>query len=262
SLVLVGLDDITKIHVHTNDPGAVLSKAVTYGPLSKIKIDNMREQHRSLMEIDNKEEMVTEDTKEDAKPYGFVTVARGNGIASIFKDLGVDEVIEGGQTMNPSTEDIVNSINNINAEVVFVLPNNKNIIMAANQAVDLVDDKKVVVVPTKTVPQGITAITMFNQDGSSEENEELMNESIENVTSGSVTFAVKDTEDNGRAIKEGNILGLLEGKINEIGTDVYEVCKTLIGNMVNKDSGYDDNDDEFDCPICNVVIAIKMLDFE
>lgn len=236
SLVLVGLDDITKIHVHTNDPGAVLSKAVTYGPLSKIKIDNMREQHRSLMEIDNKEEMVTEDTKEDAKPYGFVTVARGNGIASIFKDLGVDEVIEGGQTMNPSTEDIVNSINNINAEVVFVLPNNKNIIMAANQAVDLVDDKKVVVVPTKTVPQGITAITMFNQDGSSEENEELMNESIENVTSGSVTFAVKDTEDNGRAIKEGNILGLLEGKINEIGTDVYEVCKTLIGNMVNKDS--------------------------
>ncbi|MEG1255236.1 DAK2 domain-containing protein [Clostridium sp.] len=237
SLVLVGLEDITKVHVHTNDPGAVLSKAVTFGPLSKIKIDNMREQHRSLIEIDEaKNNASIEKVKEEAKPYGFVTVARGNGISSIFKDLGVDEVIEGGQTMNPSTEDIVRSINNVNAEVVFVLPNNKNIIMSATQAIDLVEDKKVIVVPTKTIPQGITAITMFNQNGSSEENEELMNEVIENVTSGSVTYAVKDTEDDGRVIKEGNILGLLEGKINEIGSDVYDVCKTLIGNMVNEDS--------------------------
>lgn len=237
SLVLVGLEDITKVHVHTNDPGAVLSKAVTFGALSKIKIENMREQHRSLLGIDeNSNDVVAEEIKAEPKAYGFVTVARGNGISSIFKDLGVDEVIEGGQTMNPSTEDIVNSINKINAEVVFVLPNNKNIIMAATQAVDLIDDKKVIVIPTKTIPQGITAITMFNPDGAAEENESSMNETIETVTSGSVTYAVKDTEDDGRAIKEGDILGLLEGKISEIGQDVYAVCKKLIENMVDEDS--------------------------
>ncbi|WP_346885721.1 DAK2 domain-containing protein [Clostridium sp. UBA4395] len=237
SLVLVGLEDITKVHVHTNDPGAVLSKAVTFGDLSKIKIENMREQHRSLLGIDeSSNDAVVEEVKEDPKAYGFVTVARGNGISSIFKDLGVDQVIEGGQTMNPSTEDIVNSINKINAGVVFVLPNNKNIIMAATQAVDLIEDKKVIVIPTKTIPQGITAITMFNPDGSSGDNEAAMNETIETVTSGSVTYAVKDTEDNGRYIKEGDILGLLEGKISEIGQDVYAVCKKLIENMVNEDS--------------------------
>lgn len=237
SLVLVGLEDITKVHVHTNDPGVVLSKAVTFGDLSKIKIENMREQHRSLLGIDeNSNDAVVEEIEAEPKAYGFVTVARGNGISAIFKDLGVDEVIEGGQTMNPSTEDIVNSINKINAEVVFVLPNNKNIIMAATQAVDLIEDKKVIVIPTKTIPQGITAITMFNTDGAAEENESSMNETIETVTSGSVTYAVKDTEDNGRAIKEGDILGLLEGKISEIGQDVYAVCKKLIENMVNEDS--------------------------
>ncbi|WP_346887245.1 DAK2 domain-containing protein [Clostridium sp. UBA1056] len=237
SLVLVGLEDITKVHVHTNDPGAVLSKAVTFGALSKIKIENMREQHRSLLGIDeNSNDVVAEEIKAEPKAYGFVTVARGNGISAIFKDLGVDEVIEGGQTMNPSTEDIVNSINKINAEVVFVLPNNKNIIMAATQAVDLIEDKKVIVIPTKTIPQGITAITMFNPDGAAEENESSMNETIETVTSGSVTYAVKDTEDDGRAIKEGDILGLLEGKISEIGQDVYAVCKKLIENMVDEES--------------------------
>lgn len=236
SLVLVGLEDITKVHVHTNDPGAVLSKAVTFGALSKIKIENMREQHQSLLGIDNDEKASYEEVKEEAKPFGFVTVARGNGIASIFKDLGVDEVIEGGQTMNPSTEDIVNSINKVNAEVVYVLPNNKNIIMAAELAVDLVEDKKVVVIGTKTIPQGITAITMFNHDGSVEENIETMKEVIEHVTSGEVTYAVKDTEDNGRAIKEGDILGIKEGKINNIGNEVYNVCKDLIASMVNEDS--------------------------
>lgn len=238
SLVLVGLEDITKVHVHTNDPGAVLSKAVTFGPLSKIKIENMREQHQSLLGIDGNvnAQAAAEEIKEDPKPFGFVTVARGNGIASIFKDLGVDEVIEGGQTMNPSTEDIVNSINKVNAEVVYVLPNNKNIIMAAELAVDLVEDKKVIVIGTKTIPQGITAITMFNHDGTAEENVETMKEVIENVTSGEVTYAVKDTEDNGRVIKEGDILGIKEGKINNIGNEVYEVCKDLIASMVNEDS--------------------------
>lgn len=237
SLVLVGLEDITKVHVHTNDPGAVLSKAVTFGALSKIKIENMREQHQSLLGIDeNNAQAAVEEVKEEPKPFGFVTVARGNGIASIFRDLGVDEVIEGGQTMNPSTEDIVNSINKVNAEVVYVLPNNKNIIMAAELAVDLVEDKKVIVIGTKTIPQGITAVTMFNHDGSAEENVETMKEVIANVTSGEVTYAVKDTEDNGRAIKEGDILGIKEGKINNIGNEVYEVCKDLIASMINEES--------------------------
>jgi DAK2 domain fusion protein YloV len=270
SLVLVGLEDITKVHVHTNDPGAVLSKAVTFGALSKIKIENMREQHRSLLGIDeNSNDVVAEEIKAEPKAYGFVTVARGNGISAIFKDLGVDEVIEGGQTMNPSTEDIVNSINKINAEVVFVLPNNKNIIMAATQAVDLIEDKKVIVIPTKTVPQGITAITMFNPDGAAEENESSMNETIETVTSGSVTYAVKDTEDDGRAIKEGDILGLLEGKISEIGQDVYAVCKKLIENMVDEDSelitifyGEDCEEDKVDQLVAELEEAYPDMDVQ
>ncbi len=270
SLVLVGLEDITKVHVHTNDPGAVLSKAVTFGALSKIKIENMREQHRSLLGIDeNSNDVVAEEIKAEPKAYGFVTVARGNGISAIFKDLGVDEVIEGGQTMNPSTEDIVNSINKINAEVVFVLPNNKNIIMAATQAVDLIEDKKVIVIPTKTIPQGITAITMFNPDGAAEENESSMNETIETVTSGSVTYAVKDTEDDGRAIKEGDILGLLEGKISEIGQDVYAVCKKLIENMVDEDSelitifyGEDCEEDKVDQLVAELEEAYPDMDVQ
>lgn len=237
SLVLVGMDDMTKVHVHTNDPGNVLSKAVSLGQLSKIKIENMREQHRSLLGIDNGDS--TEETsisKEEMKDFGFVTVSRGKGIVNIFKDLGADEVIEGGQTMNPSTEDIVNSIKKVNAHTVFVLPNNKNIIMAANQAVELIEDKKVIVIPTKNIPQGITAVTMFNHDGTVEENEETMLSVIEGVTAGYVTYAVKDTEDNGRPIKEGDILGVLEGEISEIGKDVYAVCKELIDNMVTEDS--------------------------
>lgn len=270
SLVLVGLEDITKVHVHTNDPGAVLSKAVTFGALSKIKIENMREQHRSLLGIDeDSNDVVAEEIKAEPKAYGFVTVARGNGISAIFKDLGVDEVIEGGQTMNPSTEDIVNSINKINAEVVFVLPNNKNIIMAATQAVDLIEDKKVIVIPTKTIPQGITAITMFNPDGAAEENESSMNETIETVTSGSVTYAVKDTEDDGRAIKERDILGLLEGKISEIGQDVYAVCKKLIENMVDEDSelitifyGEDCEEDKVDQLVAELEEAYPDMDVQ
>ena len=232
SIVLVGLDDIVKVHIHTNDPGKILSKAVTFGELSKIKIDNMREQHRTLMDYgeENATELITE--AEPQKKYGFVTVARGEGIKSIFEDLGVNVVIEGGQTMNPSTQDIVDSINKVNAENVFVLPNNKNIIMAANQAVELVD-KNVIVIPTTTIPQGITAITMFNSEISPEENSESMTEATKNVTSGSVTYAIKDTEDNGRVIKEGNILGLIEGKISKIGTDVYETCEELVSSMIN-----------------------------
>lgn len=241
SIVLVGHEGIFKVHIHTNDPGEVLSMAVKMGELSKIKIENMREQNRALIEdamaTDRvSEETVSESFAEPLKKYGFVTVARGEGIKAIFEDLGIDQVIEGGQTMNPSTQDIIDSIKKVNAETVFILPNNKNIIMAASQAVDIVEDKKVIVIPTKTIPQGVTAITMFNAEGTIEENEAAMNDSLSKVASASVTYAVKDTEDNGRAIKEGNILGLIEGKIDQIGTDIYEVCNTLIDNMVTEDS--------------------------
>ncbi|MGL4731600.1 MAG: DAK2 domain-containing protein [Clostridium sp.] len=237
SIVVVGLDDMVKVHVHTNDPGEIISKALTFGELSKMKIENMREQHRSLLGIEEENAIEkVEEAKEPSKKYGFVTIGRGEGIKEIFEDLGVDVVIEGGQTMNPSTQDIVNSINEINAEVVFVLPNNKNIIMAANQAVDLIEDKKVIVVPTKTIPQGITAITMFSSEEDEQGNFETMNEAIENVVSGSVTYAVKDTEQDGKTIKEGNILGIVEKDITQVGSDVYKVCEDLIADMVNEDS--------------------------
>ncbi len=239
SIVVVGLDELVKVHVHTNDPGDVLSMALTMGEITKIKIENMREQNRALSDEKQVEDRVDNNIpqiEEERKSYGFVTVARGEGISAIFKDLGVDEIIEGGQTMNPSTQDIVESINKVNADTVFVLPNNKNIIMAATQAIELIEDKKVIVIPTKTIPQGITAITMFNLEGTSDENETTMTEALENVTSGSVTYAVKDTEDNGRVIKEGDILGLLEGKIDEIGKDIYKVCENLIENMINENS--------------------------
>lgn len=239
SIVLVGLDEFFKVHVHTNNPGAILSKAMTFGELTKIKIENMREQNRSLKNDSDEEkaiEKIEEEVKEELKPYGFVTVARGEGIKDIFKDLGVDVVIEGGQTMNPSTQDIVESINKVNAKTVFVLPNNKNIIMAANQAVELVEDKNVVVISTTTIPQGITAITMFDSEQTAEENQATMEEVIGTVISGEVTYAVKDTEHDNKVIKEGNILGILEKDIKEVGTDVYEVCEDLISDMVNEDS--------------------------
>jgi len=236
SMVVVMQDEFLKIHIHTNDPGLVLSKAVTLGELSKIKIENMREQHRSLLGIDDEvaQEIVKENIVENKK-YGFVSVALGEGIKNIFKDLGVDVVIEGGQTMNPSTQDILESINKINADNIFVLPNNKNILMAALQAVEL-SDKNVIVIPSKTIPQGITAVTMFNAEVSVEENETILKEAIKNVATASVTYAVKDTESDGTIIKQGNILGLVEQKIKEVGTDIYKVCSDVIESMITEDS--------------------------
>ena len=236
SMVVVAQDEFVKIHIHTNDPGLVLSKAVTLGELSKIKIENMREQHRNLLGIEDEE--VQETVKEkilENKKYGFISVALGEGIKNIFKDLGVDVVIEGGQTMNPSTQDILDSINKINAENIFVLPNNKNILMAALQAVEL-SDKNVIVIPSKTIPQGVTAVTMFNAEVSVEENENTLKEAIKNVATASVTYAVKDTESDGNIIKEGNILGLVESKIKEVGTNIYIVCEDIIDSMITEDS--------------------------
>jgi DAK2 domain fusion protein YloV len=242
SMIVVGLEDIIKVHIHTNDPGWVLSEAVKLGELSKIKIDNMREQHRQILELEyastqietDKEEHIIEQASNEEKKYAFIAVSMGNGLKHIFEDLGVDAVIEGGQTMNPSTQDILDQIHKINAKNIFVLPNNKNIIMAAEQAAELAE-KNVVVIPTKTIPQGVTAITVFNADDNFEANVEQMKEAILNVSSGSVTYAVRDTEIDGKIIKEGNILGLVESKISEVGKDIYEVCNNIITKMIKED---------------------------
>lgn len=239
SVVVVGYEDVIKVHIHTNDPGNVLSKAVAIGELSKIKIDNMREEHREMMAEGGfqqaTEASVAVEEVAESKKYGFISVAMGDGITNIFKDLGVDHVIEGGQTMNPSTQDMLEAIDKINAEHIFILPNNKNIIMAANQAAEI-SDKDIRVIPTKTIPQGITCVTMFNPEAEVDENAEELNSVIEMVKTASVTYAVRDTEMDGIEIKEGNILGLIEGKIKEVGENPYEVAKALLENLVDEDS--------------------------
>lgn len=237
SLVVVGYEDVIKVHIHTNNPGKVLEEAVKFGELSKIKIDNMREEHREMLEGMYEEAAETEESVAagEFKKYAFISVAMGEGMKNIFKDLGVDYVIEGGQTMNPSTQDMLEAIEKLNAEHIFILPNNKNIIMAANQAAEI-SDKDIRVIPTKTIPQGITCITMFNPEADVEENTEELKEAIEMVKTTSVTYAVRDTEVDGKEIKEGNILGLVEGKIKEVGEDPYKVAEDLIDSLVDEDS--------------------------
>lgn len=239
SMIVVGYDDVIKVHIHTNDPGLVLSKAVAIGELSKIKIDNMREEHRELLvntdymqtNVDNSGNK-DKDSENEKKKYGFITVAMGDGISSIFKDLGIDYVIEGGQTMNPSTQDILDAINNINAEHIFIMPNNKNIIMAASQAADI-SDKNILVVPTTTIPQGIACATIFNLDLEADENLENLKNIINEIKTGSVTYAVRDTEVDGINIKEGNMLGLVEGKIREVGDDKKSVAAKVLDDMID-----------------------------
>lgn len=237
SLVVVGYEDVIKVHIHTNNPGKVLEEAVKFGELSKIKIDNMREEHREMLEGMYQEAAETEESVAagEFKKYAFISVAMGEGMKNIFKDLGVDYVIEGGQTMNPSTQDMLEAIEKLNAEHIFILPNNKNIIMAANQAAEI-SDKDIRVIPTKTIPQGITCITMFNPEADVEENTEELKEAMEMVKTTSVTYAVRDTEVDGKEIKEGNILGLVEGKIKEVGEDPYKVAEDLIDSLVDEDS--------------------------
>ncbi|MFQ7565536.1 MAG: DAK2 domain-containing protein [Clostridium perfringens] len=237
SLVVVGYEDVIKVHIHTNNPGKVLEEAVKFGELSKIKIDNMREEHREMLEGMYEEAAETEESVAagEFKKYAFISVAMGEGMKNIFKDLGVDYVIEGGQTMNPSTQDMLEAIEKLNAEHIFILPNNKNIIMAANQAAEI-SDKDIRVIPTKTIPQGITCITMFNPEADVEENTEELKEAMEMVKTTSVTYAVRDTEVDGKEIQEGNILGLVEGKIKEVGEDPYKVAEDLIDSLVDEDS--------------------------
>ena len=246
SIVCVADDDVVKIHVHTNDPGLAIQKALTYGQLSKMKIDNMREEHQEKL-IRDAEKLAEEQAKEEAayeekktaeprKAMGFITVSIGAGMNEIFKELGADYIIEGGQTMNPSTEDMLNAIDQVNADTVFILPNNKNIILAANQAKSLVEDKEIIVIPTKTVPQGITAIINFMPDADTKTNEEAMLEEIKNVKTGQMTYAVRDTHIDDKEIHEGDIMGIGDSGILAVGKDLEETTKELIANLVDEDS--------------------------
>ena len=244
SIVVVSDDGIVKVHVHTNDPGLAIQKALTYGSLTSMKIDNMREEHKEKLfkesekkEAEKKaaEEKAQQEVKE-RKPVGFISVSIGEGIAEIFRDLGVDYLIEGGQTMNPSTEDMLNAIEKVNADTIFIFPNNKNIILAANQARDLTEDKKIIVVPTKTVPQGITAIINYVPEKTPEENAQTMEEEISHVKTGQLTYAVRDTHIDDKEIHEGDIMGIGDSGILAVGKDLEETTKELIANLVDEDS--------------------------
>ncbi len=252
SIVVVADDEITKVHVHTNDPGLAIQRALTYGSLSKIKIDNMREEHQEKLikdagkvaaqqkEEDNErrfqQDRMAEKEQKPKKDMGFVSVSIGEGINEIFKGLGADYIIAGGQTMNPSTEDVLNAIEEVNADNIFILPNNKNIILAANQAASLIEEKNVFVIPTKTVPQGITALINFMPDSSAEENAKRMTEELSNVKSGQVTYAVRDTLLDGKSIKQGDYMGLGDGTILSVGRDMETVTKEMVAEMVDEDS--------------------------
>ena len=245
SIVVVADDEIVKTHVHTNDPG------LTFGSLSKIKIDNMREEHQEKLIKDSQKLAAQQKAEEEAyeaacadektnnmpaKEMGFVSVSIGEGMNEVFRGLGVDYLIEGGQTMNPSTEDMLNAIEHVNAKTVFILPNNKNIIMAANQAVDLVEDKQIIVIPTKTIPQGITALVNYIPDHSAEENKEQMMAEIENVKTGQVTYAVRDTEIDGKTIKQNDFMGIGDKSILSVGTDLRATTLEMVDAMVDEDS--------------------------
>ena len=251
SIVVVADDEIVKTHVHTNDPGLALQKALTFGSLSKIKIDNMHEEHQEKLIKDSQKLAAQQKAEEEAyeaaqademtnnmpaKEMGFVSVSIGEGMNEVFRGLGVDYLIEGGQTMNPSTEDMLNAIEHVNAKTVFILPNNKNIIMAANQAVDLVEDKQIIVIPTKTIPQGITALVNYIPDHSAEENKEQMMAEIENVKTGQVTYAVRDTEIDGKTIKQNDFMGIGDKSILSVGTDLRATTLEMVDAMVDEDS--------------------------
>ncbi len=233
SIVVVADDDVVKVHVHTNDPGLAIQRALKYGALSNLKIDNMRLEHEEkLFKAGQAKEPAQVEESMPHKEVGFIAVSAGAGINEIFTGLGIDYVIEGGQTMNPSTEDILNAVNKVNADTVFILPNNKNIILAANQAQMLVKDRKVVVVPTKTVPQGITAIINYVPDIPVEENEETMKAEIGNVRTGEVTYAVRDTVIDDKEIRQGDFMGIGDDGILSVGTDVADVAFNMVKEMM------------------------------
>ena len=236
SIVLVADDEIVKVHVHTNEPGVAITKALTYGSLSRMKIDNMREEHQERL-IKNAEKMAEQQKAEEPrKKYGFVAVSVGEGLDEIFKGLNVDHIISGGQTMNPSTEDILNAIDKINADNIYVLPNNKNIILAAQQAESLVEDKNIIVIPSKTIPQGISAMIGFIPDNSPEDNKEAMIDSMSYVKTGEVTYAVRDTVIDDKEIKEGNIMGIGDEGILAVGEEIDDTTINMIKEMQDEES--------------------------
>ena len=286
SIVCVSYEDIVKVHVHTNHPGLAFERALTYGALTSMKVDNMREEHQErLFKLDGgkyverpEEEMVytgqagtangpvrakvtssqviadkiaeagipdtavsgmaeqNPDVPAEKKKFGFISVSVGEGLNEIFKDLGADEIISGGQTMNPSTDDILEAIGRVNADTVFVLPNNKNIILAANQAASLTGDKEVIVIPTKTIPQGITALISFLPESSTEDNKDAMTEAIRSVKTGEVTYSVRSTELDGHVIKKGDIMGIGDDGILAVGTDILDTAFEMVYRMIDEDS--------------------------
>ena len=239
SIVCVADDEVVKIHVHTNDPGLAIQRALTYGSLSRIKIDNMREEHHEKL-IKDAEKIAAQQAEEAAKApkkeVGFISVSIGEGFGQIFRDLGVDYLIEGGQTMNPSTEDMLNAISKVNAEHIFILPNNKNIILAANQAKALTKDKDIIVIPTKTVPQGITAVINYVPEKSVEDNEKDMTEEITRVKTGQITYAVRDTHIDDKEIHEGDIMGIGDHGMLAVGKEVAAVAKETVEQMVDDET--------------------------
>lgn len=244
SIVIVSDDEIVKVHVHTNHPGLAFEEGLKYGSLSRMKVDNMREEHEERLIAnaskiaEEKEAEQKEEVKEEIvnEKYGFISVSAGDGLTEIFKCLGVNYVIEGGQTMNPSTEDMLNAIDNVHADNIFILPNNSNIILAANQAQSIVEDKNVIVVPTKTVPQGISALLAYSEEATPEDNFNAMSEEITHVKSGSVTYAVRDTEVDDKVIRQGDIMGIGDKTILSVGQSISEVTKDLIDKLMDDDS--------------------------
>ena len=244
-IVVVADDEIVKVHVHTNDPGLAIQKALTYGQLTSMKIDNMREEHHERVienatQIANREKEAEKEAKKAAneprKRDGFIAVSAGSGLSEIFKGLGVDYVLEGGQTMNPSTDDILTAIEKVNADNIFILPNNKNIILAANQAKELTEDKNIIVIPSKTVPQGISAVINYVNDGDVEENTEKMTDALQYTKSGEVTYAVRDTAIDGKSISQGNIMGIGDEGIISVCDSVDRAVLEMLDHLVDGDS--------------------------
>ena len=247
-IVVVADDEIVKVHVHTNDPGLAIQKALTYGQLTSMKIDNMREEHHERVienatQIANRQKEAEKENAKEEKPAneprkkdGFIAVSAGSGLSEIFTELGVDYVLEGGQTMNPSTDDILTAIEKVNADNIFILPNNKNIILAANQAKELTEDKNVVVIPSKTVPQGISAVINYVNDGDVEENTEKMTDALQYTKSGEVTYAVRDTAIDGKSISQGNIMGIGDEGIISVCDSVDRAVLEMLDHLVDGDS--------------------------
>ena len=237
-VVVVADDDIVKVHVHTNDPGLAIQKALTYGSLTSMKIDNMREEHHEkvIKDAEKAAKAETEAKSEPEKEVGFIAVSAGEGLSDIFKDLGVDFIIEGGQTMNPSTEDILEAVDKVNAKNIFVLPNNGNIILAAEQAKQLTENKKLIVIPSKNIPQGISAMINYVANKSVDENEKNMSTEMLNIKSGQVTYAVRDTNMDGKDIKQGDFMGLTDKTIVAVEKNVDDAATALIDSMIDDDA--------------------------